>query len=393
MPADSETASVKGELESHHYGESARVASLLALGKRKRSFGDFEGAVQAFDMALGNLKSSSQGGMRLRLALHTSKGVALSSQGCSELASEEYGKAFRLCRVLGFAGKVSEAVLLLNKGVLSLQHKRDLDAAAAEFTKALEIRGKSNSLSTPGGALLLERIADLKLERGDHTAAFDAYTSALQHLQAGGSMERLEGARLLTKLGTIDRTQRHYKPALQKYTHAASILIRSKATGMVAFARLQADIGFVWRELGELGAAKKTFEKALAVRIQTNSLRTFGGILLLMNYGTTLRKLEDQQGMLKQYSQARQLQKELGVTASAADVHMLLQISAAANELGEKEWAVEACLEAQRVRKMLDLPQTPEGERVLRAIGGALLLPFSEAIGSDVAPPGLFVSI
>jgi len=390
IPVDAEGALSQVEAHPPHGAggpgsskECSWAASLLALGQRKRSNGDLDGALQTFEKVLVALKCRSRCGLRLRLALFNSRGAALCGKGDSELAIVELEKAYTLREAVAL-GALQEAVLLSNMGVAHMQLSRDYEGAAKHFRRAYEIRETHSAVCTLGGAILLEHMGDLELERDRVDAAWESFTLALSNLQSMGTMERVEGARLLTKLGTIDRMQRQFKGALQKYTHASSILIRSRATHTGAYARIQGDIGIVRRELGELDAARDAFEKALSIRRQSDSLNTLAGALLLMNYGTTLRMLFDHQGAIEHYSQAQRIREGLGMAASVADVHLLMQISLAAIQLDQDECATESYLEAQRIRKALGLPPTPEHARASQALSSTILTAFSS--DEDASP-------
>lgn len=351
--------------------EIGHAVTLLMVGQRRHMRGDLDGALQCIEMALVSHKSTSTDGLRVLLALLNGKGIVLYGKGQGEHALKEYKKAHQMCKVLGLLEEVQESVLLTNIGLAHML-LGDTESASEYLSKALVIQKIHNRLCTLSGVRLMERIADIKLEMGDLNSAFELYAAALANYQTMDRLERIEGARLLTKMGTIDRMQLHFQTALQKYTHAASILLRAKAKDTMAFARVQGDIGIARRELGELSSARTAFQQALAVRVRAETLNTFDGMMLLMNYGTTLRLLEDDQGALDQYSQAREIRQQSGTTPVPADVHLLVLISESAYKLDLQQLAIESFLEAQHIRKCLKMPQTAEGERMLKVIGKRL---------------------
>ncbi len=228
---------------------------LADLGELEQALGEYQLAVEGY-RAAGNRRGEGQA-----LSYVGSVWASLGEQGKALAA---YEPALAALRSIGHS---FQAAVLHRMG--TAHHRlRDLDAAEADFTAALEV-WRANHLRW-GEAMTLAELGAVRAERGAAAAGLELLAQGLALSRAEN--DRPRQATALDFLGELHRRQGDAASAAASCREAAALWLelgnpRRQASSLAGLARAE-------RGAGELAGARAHIEEALAIleRLRRNFL-------------------------------------------------------------------------------------------------------------------------
>ncbi len=196
-----------------------------ARGEILNSSGDAEGALAAFDEALGLMKKGND---------LPGAGMVLTSRGILQgelLRFTDAAKSFEDARLIYQVAKDSknEAKVLINLGNIATM-RGDLDGALSYYTDADTLLGGVKGGAVSGVNYL--GIGEIYLKKSEYKKARSAFETAQKLLS--GELDKRYVARTGAYLGLLDYYEGNYNSALTRFNASLAILRKENARTLVA---------------------------------------------------------------------------------------------------------------------------------------------------------------
>ena len=270
----------------------------LALGLLRDGAGDWDGALEAYGVALEAFQSTGNRGFEG--ATLNNIGTFYYTQGRYAEALEAYLQALAIMRELG--ERTREADVLNSIGQIYYNQGRYAEALET-FQQALLIRREMGDRAGEGATL--GNIGSIYYRQGRYGEALETYQQALEVVREVGDRPG-EGV-VLNGFGSVYRAQGRYAEALDYYQRALAIM--REVGNRASEGRTLDNIGQVYDSQGRYAEALEVFQQALEIAREVGD-RTGKGTTL-NNIGGIYHAQGRYTEALETYQQALEIRREV----------------------------------------------------------------------------------
>lgn len=304
------------------------AATLDSIARIHKNRGDFDLAVDAWQMALGVAKYAKETDTVLRTLANL--GIAHSAWGRYDEALKFYEESLQLAETL----KHDASIARLHNNIGTVyRYQGKLDDALERFQKALKI---DRRLRDEGAiAARLANIGTVYMDRGEYAKARKQFETALAAARKLGDEDKI--AVRLNNVGAASYSLGDYEGALKHYREALEI--HNKLGQRHEAATVLSNMGSAYWYLERYGEAEEVLSRSIDIK---ESLRKGATGDIRRDYLAS--QIDTYEWLTSTYVRAGSFDKALAAADSSRAKYLTDQLLGAGKELGEPKALTEGYL-------------------------------------------------
>ncbi len=342
----------------------AEAGTLNQMASAHYHLGEYEKALVFYEKALNIY--TEENNQQAQGAIFTNMGVVYGDLGQYQKALESHQKALALAEQAEDIRKQGE--VLNNMGAIYQKLNQNQEALNF-YINALDILFNLNDESWQ--ATILNNMGLIYSQLKDYEKAIDSYQKSLR--LAEKNRDDIVKGRILNNLGVVRSQQGDWQGALKSLEEA--LLIRQRLKDLPGERTTQNDLGSIYRDIGKYETALQYYEKALEISRKINARPQEGETL--SNIGLTL---------LKSGQEAAAAEKLFEAVAIWESLHPGLndgnKVSLMESQADTYRWLQQALIAQNKIEMALEASERGRA----RAFAQLLASRFNQ---SDLSPPPL----